>query len=145
MKKIVLLPILLLIVACSSSDSSSEVNNPVSASIVGKWTLEKIVKGGVDQGVDNCEKQNYLIFSPTNVIYMQEYYTGTENQCFEQTPSQGTYSLEGNTLSHSYSFSSYQETVSTLTDTKLVLLVDKRYNGPDGGEIFTVTYKRVAN
>ena len=146
MKNLTLLSVLLLFIVSCGSDDAETVTAPVvpPASIVGKWKLEKIFYENAYEDLDQCEKLNTVDFHANNTVHEQDYYTGSNNVCTEQTPLDGAYVLQDNALRTTYNGNLvYNETVVELTATKLVLTVDERYNGPDGGEPYTVTYSRV--
>lgn len=140
MKKLTLLfAVLIMAVACGSDDAQ-----PVTAtsSIVGKWKLEKIFTENEYENLDDCEKQNILEFLSNGTLKEQDYYTGTGNVCTAQTPSAGTYTLQGTALTFTNTGGTFNETATVAADT-LVLIVNQRYNGPDGGAPYTVTYSKV--
>ena len=141
MKKFTLLSALLFVLFSCGSDDAETVTTP--ASIVGTWKLQTIVNENENQELDSCELQNTFQFLANGTAAEQDYYTGTGNVCTAQTPQQATYALNGTALTLVYTVNTYAETVAELTAEKLVLVVNQRYNGPDGGTPFTVTYKRV--
>lgn len=147
MKNFILISLLLFITTACSTDNSNDDNPQIQASIVGKWQLEALVNGNENQHLDNCERLNTFEFFENGTTFQQDYYKGTGGECFEQSPVSAEYSVSENTLKLTYEYQdgsmTYEETISELTQDKLILLVDKRYNGPVEGEIFTVTYKRV--
>lgn len=147
MKNLTLFSLLLFLLTACSSDNSNDDNPQTQGSIIAKWQLEEILNGNENQHLDNCEKLNTFEFFENGTTFQQDYYKGTGGECFEQSPSSAEYSVSGNILTLTYDYQdgsmTYEETISELTENKLILLVDKRYNGPVEGEIFTVTYKRV--
>lgn len=89
--------------ACSTDDSNNDDNPQTQASIIGKWELEEILNGTENQNIDECEQLNIFEFFENGTTFQQDYYKGTDGECFEQSPSAAEYSVLGNILTLTYS------------------------------------------
>ncbi len=120
MKKFIfILPILFLFMGCPPDDG----DEPQTYSIVAKWKFVKqeyyenntLVDTEIEEQNDNCP--DYVEFKSNNTfetVYHDE-------NCIPEIDESGTYVYSNNTLSTTSSVETYNLTVSSLTDTELIL------------------------
>lgn len=147
MKRLFLVVSMVLIFVGCNSDDSSTNNSEMTSSIIGEWKKEKSVRDSDnhDQNLDYCELQNTVEFTEDGYAIHQNYYLGAGGDCYEQDPSTYSYSVNGNILTLIYELHNdvFEEEILKLTETTLIIRVNRRYSGPISEETYTVTYTRV--
>ena len=94
MKKItLLLSLAFLAFSCSDDDDSGSVS---SADLIGTWTLVSLSEDGVAIELDECEDNDTITFSDTQVVSASYYFDGTD--CVLDGADTNDYNVSGNTL-----------------------------------------------
>ncbi len=140
--------------SCSSDDdsnneetSSNSFNAPttitgdISTQILGTWQIVSITEDGRLEVMEECDLQETIIFASNNQYTSIE--AETDNEPCRFFTNRGTYNLNDSRVEFSLGGDRFNQTITGLSTTGLVLQENFRENGRTF--VFVETYRRVGN